>query len=116
MTIEHDYFRPREAPASLLYDAFQEEAKHRKGRDVDEWIRLELEAVHRAAVTYAEQHGLHAPTMEQVAAAERYARACGLWIQVGSCALTEDERHQQHLAKSPPTGVLSHRLIWSCYR
>ncbi|WCT26641.1 hypothetical protein [Acidovorax temperans] len=74
MTIEHDYFRPREAPASLLYDAFQEEAKHRKGRDVDEWIRLELEAVHRAAVTYAEQHGLHAPTMEQVAAAERYAR------------------------------------------
>lgn len=64
----------REAPASLLYDAFQEEAKHRKGRDVDEWIRLELEAVHRAAVTYAEQHGLHAPTMEQVAAAERYAR------------------------------------------
>ncbi|MBU2122962.1 MAG: hypothetical protein KJ999_21310 [Gammaproteobacteria bacterium] len=74
MTIEHDFFRPRHAPASVLYDAFQEEAKHRKSRDLEEWIRLELEAVHRAASSYAAEHGLHAPTMEQVAAAERYAR------------------------------------------
>lgn len=74
MTIEHDFFRPRQAPASVLYDAFQEEATHRKGRDVEEWIRLELEAVHRAACSYAAEHGLHAPTLEQVAAAERYAR------------------------------------------
>lgn len=74
MTIDHDFFRPRHAPASVLYDAFQDEAKHRKGREVEEWIRLELEAVHRAACTYAGQHGMHAPSIEQVAAAERYAR------------------------------------------
>lgn len=74
MTTEHDFFRPRHAPASVLYDAFQDEAKLRKGRDVEEWIRLELEAVHRAACTYAAEQGLHAPSLEQVAAAERYAR------------------------------------------
>ncbi|MDP3230739.1 MAG: hypothetical protein Q8N13_22585 [Acidovorax sp.] len=27
------------APASVLYDTFQEEATHRKGREVEEWIR-----------------------------------------------------------------------------
>ena len=55
--MEHDFFRPRQAPASVLYDAFQEEALHRKNRDVGEWIRLELEAVHRAACTYAANTG-----------------------------------------------------------
>ena len=83
MTEHRDIFRPRRAPASVLYDAFQEEAQHdafqeeaqhRRSRQVGEWTRLELEAVHRAAVTYASQHGLHAPSMEDVAAAERYAR------------------------------------------
>ena len=74
MNIEYDFFRPRQAPASVLYDAFQAEALHRKGRDVEEWIRLELEAVHRAACSYAADHGLHQPSMEEVAAAERYAR------------------------------------------
>lgn len=74
MTEHRDIFRPRHAPASVLYDAFQEEAQHRQSRQVGEWTRLELEAVHRAAATYASQHGLHAPSMEDVAAAERYAR------------------------------------------
>ena len=74
MSIEYDFFRPRQAPASVLYDAFQAEALHRKGRDVEEWIRLELEAVHRAAWSYAADHGLKPPPMEEVAVAERIAR------------------------------------------
>ena len=74
MSIEYDFFRPRQAPASVLYDAFQAEALHRKGRDVEEWIRLELEAVHRAACRYAAEHGVVSPSMEEVAAAERIAR------------------------------------------
>ena len=74
MIIEYDFFRPRQAPASVLYDAFQAEALHRKGRDVEEWIRLELEAVHRAACSYAADHGLKPPPMEEVAVAERIAR------------------------------------------
>ena len=73
MSIEYDFFRPRQAPASVLYDAFQEEALHRKNRDVGEWIRLELEAVHRAACSYAAEHGLQKPTLEEVATAERLA-------------------------------------------
>jgi hypothetical protein len=80
MSNEYDYLRPRQAPASVLYDAFQAEAVHRKSRDLEEWIRLELEAVHRAACSYAAGHGLHQPSMEEVAAAERYARGsadCG---------------------------------------
>ena len=74
MSIEYDFFRPRQAPASVLYDAFQAEALHRKRRDVEEWIRLELEAVHRAACSYAAEHGLKPPPMEEVAVAERIAR------------------------------------------
>ena len=74
MSIEYDFFRPRQAPASVLYDAFLAEALHRKGRDVEEWIRLELEAVHRAACSYAADHGLKPPPMEEVAVAERIAR------------------------------------------
>ena len=74
MSIEYDFFRPRQAPACVLYDAFQAEALHRKGRDVEEWIRLELEAVHRAACSYAAEHGFNPPPMEDVVAAERIAR------------------------------------------
>ena len=74
MSIEYDFFRPRQAPASALYDALRAEALHRKGRDVEEWIRLELEAVHRAACSYAADHGLKPPPMEEVAVAERIAR------------------------------------------
>lgn len=58
----------------MLYDAFEAEALHRKGRDVEEWIRLELEAVHQAACSYAAEHGLHKPTLEEIATAERIAR------------------------------------------
>ncbi|RYH65009.1 MAG: hypothetical protein EON54_06100 [Alcaligenaceae bacterium] len=71
---EYEFFRPRAAPASVLYDAFQAEALHRKSRDLDEWIRLELLAVFNAATHYAQEHGLTAPTFEDVATAERIAR------------------------------------------
>ncbi len=86
MTEHRDIFRPRRAPASVLYDAFQEEAQHRRSRQVGEWTRLELEAVHRAAATYAAQHGLHAPS----------AGLGGLWLQVGAGSVREDEHHLQH--------------------
>ena len=72
--MDYDFFRPRQAPASVLYDAIRAEARHRKSRDVEEWIRLELEAVHRASCSYAAEHGFVSPSMEEVAAAERIAR------------------------------------------
>ena len=40
-----DIFRPRRSPAREIYDAFVNESKNRPGRDTDEWIRLEREAV-----------------------------------------------------------------------
>ncbi|WP_436148019.1 hypothetical protein [Acidovorax sp. LjRoot194] len=73
-TQHYDVFRPRTAPASILYDAFQAEALHRKNRELDEWIKLELQAVFAAAAQYAQEHGLTAPTFEDVEAAERMAR------------------------------------------
>lgn len=89
---EYDFFRPRAAPASVLYDAFQAEALHRKGRDVEEWIKLELEAVHRAACSYAAEHGLHPPTMEEVVAAERYARGSADYGSKWAVVLAEKMR------------------------
>jgi hypothetical protein len=74
MGTQHDPFRPRQQPAQLIYDAFQAEAAHRERRQLADCIRLELAAVHRAACEYASLHGLQRPSMEDVEAAERYAR------------------------------------------
>jgi len=90
--MEYDSLCPRQAPASVLYDAFQAEAQHRKGRDVEEWIRLDLEAVHRAACSYAVDHGLHQPSMEEVAAAERYARGSADYGSKWAIVLAEKMR------------------------
>jgi hypothetical protein len=68
-----DPFRPRPEPALTIYEAFQAEAKKRKGRSLDEWIKAEREAVWHAAATYAQQHGMSVPTIDEVARAERYA-------------------------------------------
>ena len=68
-----DIFEPTQEPARTLYRAFQQEAKKRKGRDVAEWVQAERDAVRAAACAYAKQHDLHEPTIEEVAAAERYA-------------------------------------------
>lgn len=69
----HDPFRPHSEPAMSLYDAFQAEARKRKGRSVEEWIKAEREAVWRAARDQAEMLGLRCPLMSEVEAAERYA-------------------------------------------
>jgi hypothetical protein len=42
---DHDLFRPHHLPAQVLYDAFQAEAKHCKGRPPQMWIKAEIEAV-----------------------------------------------------------------------
>lgn len=68
-----DIFRPPREPARTLYDVFQEEAAHRKGRSVEEWQRAERLAVWKAARDYAQQHGLRVPTMEDVEQAETCA-------------------------------------------
>ena len=68
-----DIFRPFKAPARTLYDAFQEEATHREGRSVEEWILAERQAVWEAARDYAQQHGLRIPTMDEVKQAENCA-------------------------------------------
>jgi hypothetical protein len=72
-SLMHDVFRPRVQPAQMIYDAFQEEAKKRKGRDFEVWNTEELCAVWRAAKEYAEQNGLRVPTMEEVKRADTYA-------------------------------------------
>ena len=68
-----DVFRPRSQPALTLYEAFQAEAAHRKGREWPEWNHAEVNAVWRAARDYAQQRGLRVPLLEDVARAERYA-------------------------------------------
>lgn len=70
----HYPFRPRQEPARAIHDAFQREANKRKGRQVDEWIRAELQAVFVAAQLAADFHGLRKLTMEEIQSAERYAR------------------------------------------
>ena len=74
MSMQYDPFRPHGQPAQAIYDAFQSEATHRRKRTLDEWTRLEREAVHKAACQYAEQHGFTAPSVLAVEEAERYAR------------------------------------------
>lgn len=72
--MSHDVFRPHNEPARGLYDAFQAEAKNRKGRSVEVWTEAEAQAVWRTARDYAQQHGIEVPTMELIKRKERYAR------------------------------------------
>lgn len=69
----HDIFQPRNEPALSIYNAFQDEAKKRKGRSVNEWVSAERNAVFREAVHQAQKLGLRVPTMGEIEAAERYA-------------------------------------------
>jgi hypothetical protein len=73
MKTMRDIFEPRHEPAKSIYLAFQTEALKRKERAVDEWIIAERDAVFRECAHQAQIHGLRAPSMEEVAAAERYA-------------------------------------------
>lgn len=68
-----DPFRPRSEPARTIYDAFQAEAENRNGRPPEEWIEAERLAVLKAAQEAAPKYGLRAPTLKEVATAERYA-------------------------------------------
>jgi hypothetical protein len=68
-----DIFEPKHEPAKSIYAAFQAEAAKRKGRSVDEWIKAERSAVFLECVHQAQLLGLHTPTLDEVAAAERYA-------------------------------------------
>ena len=68
-----DIFRPSKGLARTLYDAFQEEAIHREGRSVEEWLLAERQVVWMAARDYAQQHGLRIPTMDEVKQAENCA-------------------------------------------
>jgi len=69
-----DIFEPRQEPARSIYKAFQAEAEKRNERTLDEWMEAEKDAVHREAVFQAQRLGMQAPSMQQVADAERYAR------------------------------------------
>ncbi len=68
-----DIFEPHREPAKSIYLAFQAEAAKRKGRPLDEWVKAERDAVFRECTHQAKKLGLHAPTIDDVAAAERYA-------------------------------------------
>ena len=46
----------------------------RHGRALEEWIEAECTGVHQECRRQAESRGLKVPTIEEVAAAERYAR------------------------------------------
>jgi hypothetical protein len=69
----HDIFEPRHEPARSLYNAFQAEAAKRRERSVDEWLAEERNAVFREATHQAQKLGMRAPSMDEVASAERYA-------------------------------------------
>jgi len=71
--LEFDSMRPRKQPAQTIYDAFQAEASKRPGREYDEWVVAEREAVLRASVEYAACHGLRVPTREFIQEAEEMA-------------------------------------------
>lgn len=94
--MQHDPFRPHRQPAQAIYDAFQLEATHRRQRKLDEWIRLEREAVFAAAGKYAEEHSLVKPTMLEIESAERYARGSvdygSKWAHGVASLLTDQER------------------------
>ncbi|MBZ2207133.1 hypothetical protein [Massilia soli] len=68
-----DIFEPRHELAKSIYLAFQTEGSKRKGRTVDAWVQAEREAVFRECLRQAQMRGLHALTMDEAAAAERYA-------------------------------------------
>ena len=74
MPESYDPFRPSQEPARSIHDAFQLEARKRKGREAEVWIAAELEAVFEAARLAAGQHGLRPLSMEEIKSAERYAR------------------------------------------
>lgn len=65
-----DCFEPHHEPARSIYNAFQAEARRRKGRGVDAWMKAERDAVLREAARQAQSLGLRCPTMEEVTAAE----------------------------------------------
>lgn len=69
-----DFFRPTQEPLATIYDAFQEEASHRKGRALEVWIKAELDRVFQTACDVAPKYGLRAPTREEVDLGERMAR------------------------------------------
>ncbi|HSY26734.1 MAG TPA: hypothetical protein VK832_04480 [Burkholderiaceae bacterium] len=69
-----DIFEPRQEPAKSIYLAFRSEAAMRKGRQVDVWVKAERDAVYRECVRQAQILALRPPTLEEVDAAERYAR------------------------------------------
>lgn len=69
----NDIFRPPTNPARHLYDVFQAEAEKRGECGWPEWNNNEIAAVFVAAVEYAKEHGLRAPTYQEVCDAERSA-------------------------------------------
>jgi hypothetical protein len=68
-----DIFQPRSEPARSIYDAFQAEASKRQSRTFDEWRSAECAAVMREAAIQSVQHGLRAPTFDEIMRAETYA-------------------------------------------
>lgn len=98
----HDPFEPAREPARTIYLAFQNEARLRKGRTLATWIEAERKAVHAAAGEYARAHGMHAPTLDEVQAAERYAMGS---VDYGAKWAFGVERAMRSPA---PTGTTSH--------
>ena len=60
------FFRPRDEPASVIFDAFMIESEKRHGKSVDEWKKKEEEAVWRASKEWAEARRYTYPTLEDV--------------------------------------------------
>ena len=65
------HFRPRSDPAQAIYDALVAEMEFRQHND--DWEEAERNAVHHAAMIYANKNGLRIPTREEIERAERQA-------------------------------------------
>lgn len=73
-----DVFRPRDDPARLIYDTFQ-----------DESINSESMAVWQAACDYSKANVLQVPTFAQVERAQQYAQgSVDYGVSVGLCLST----------------------------
>jgi len=59
-------FRPHFEPARTLYDALVAEQEYRSVCESDEWIENERNAIHQAAIKWAEQNGVKPPSVEDL--------------------------------------------------
>ena len=68
-----DRHRPRSEPAATLFAAFRRAAQQRDPLRPEDWEQTEIQAVHAAAVEYANERAMPVPSLEDVEQARIFA-------------------------------------------